>query len=169
MKQIIVVMIIILTVIIAISYINKVKLHTKAINQCVLMIENMEVLLLYNNLSVFDIFKILSENNTYYLLPFIKAIYDNMNKKSNDYVLSENNILEIKRNNYLNTDDKETIINFLSLLGKSDLNGQITNCKTYKEIFKKKLKEHELYDVRNCKTSGMMILAIGFLIVIIMI
>ncbi len=169
MKQTIVLLIIILTIIASFNYIKKIKLHTKAINQCVLMIENIEILLLYNNLSIQEIFKQLSNNKTYYLLAFLNKISENIDNKENEYFLSNDNITHIQNNSYLNNDDKEILINYLSLVGKSDLNGQIINCKTYKDIFKKKLKENELKELKDCKSSGMLILGVGFLIVIMLI
>ena len=169
MKQMIILFVIIITIITSFNYVKKIKLHTKAINQCVLMIENIEILLLYNNLSIKEIFKQLSNNNTYHLLTFINKINENMENKENEYFLSNNNINHIQNNCYLNNEDKETLINYFSLLGKSDLNGQIINCKTYKDIFKKKLKENELKEIKDCKSSGMLILGVGFLIVIMLI
>lgn len=162
-------LVIILTIIITLNYVKSIKLHTKAINQCVLMIENIEILLSYNNLSINEIFIVLSSNKTYYLLTFINKINDNLKANENNYFLNDENITHIKNNSYLNGDDKETLINFLSQLGKSDLNGQITNCRTYKDIFKKKLKENEIKEINDCKSSGMLILGIGFLIVIMVI
>lgn len=155
------------TVIISTNYIRKIKLHTKAINQFYLMIENIEILLSHNNINIEEIFKILSLNNNYNLLNFINKIYENMKNDKN--ILSESNILQIKNNKYFNNDEKETIINYFSLLGKSDLNGQIIHCRTYKEIFKKKLKESELKEKTECKSSGILIFGIGFLIVILII
>lgn len=162
-------LVIILTIMTTLNYIKRIKLHTKAVGQCVLMIENIEILLLYNNLSVKEIFKILSTNKTYYLLMFIKKINENMEVTENVNILNDDNITYIKNNDYLNNDDKETLINYFSVLGKSDLNGQIINCKTYKDIFNKKLKENEIKELKDCKSSGMLILGVGFLIVIMLI
>ena len=95
------------------------------------MIENIEILLHQHNIDTEEIFKILSMNNNYNLLTFIKPIYENMSIDKN--ILSNSNLLYIKNNKYFNEEEKELIINFFSLLGKSDLNGQLMNCKTYKE------------------------------------
>lgn len=151
------------------NYIKKIKLHTKAISQCVLMIENIEILLSYNNLSVNEIFRILSNNKTYYLLTFINKINENLLINENNYILNKCNMTSIRDNCYLNNEDKEIIINFLSMFGQSDLNGQLINCKTYKDIFKMRLKDNEIKELKDCKSSGMLILGIGFLIVIMVI
>ena len=162
-------MIIVLTILATINYVKKIKLHTKALNQCYLMIENIEILLKYNNLSIKEIFKILSSNKTYNLLTFLFKINENMQNSENDYFLNENNYIQIKNNSYLNNEDKETLLDYFSMLGKSDLNGQLIHCNTYKDIFKKKIKEIELKELKECKSSGILILGIGFLIVIMII
>lgn len=169
MKQMTIVLIITLTLLLTFNYIKRIKLHTKAINQCVLMIENIEILLQYNNLSINEIFRVLSSNKTYYLLTFISKIQNNLQICDNEYFLNKENQTYIKNNKYLNSDDKENLMSYFSVLGKSDLKGQIINCRTYKDIFKKKLKENENKELRDCRSSGLMILGIGFLIVIMVI
>ncbi len=164
MKQTLILLILITTIIFAVNYIRKIHLHTKALKQCCLLIENIEILLSYNNLSVNEIFRILSENKSYYLLSFINEVSKSIS--NNTYILYEENVKRIFDNKYLNKNEKESLIDFLSMLGKSDLNGQIINCKTYKEIFKKKLNDYEINEQKNCKTSGTLIVGIGFLIII---
>ncbi len=162
-------MIIALTIIIAINYVKKIKLHNKALSQCELFVENIGMLLSYNNLSVDEIFNSLINNQSYYLLSFIHEIHNNLRKNINSNVLSDENISHIKDNKYLDDEDKEIMINFFSLLGKSDLNGQIKNCKIFKDMFKKRLEENKLKELSECKSSGVLIVGIGFLIVIMLI
>lgn len=131
------------------------------------MIENIEILLHQHNIDTEEIFKILSMNNNYNLLTFIKPIYENMSFDKN--ILSKSNLSYIKNSKYFNEEEKEGIINFFSLLGKSDLNGQLINCKTYKELFKKRLKENEAKEMTECKNSSILVFGIGFLIVILII
>ena len=131
------------------------------------MIENIEILLHQHNIDTEEIFKILSMNNNYNLLTFIKPIYENMSIDKN--ILSNSNLLYIKNNKYFNEEEKELIINFFSLLGKSDLKGQLMNCKTYKELLKKRLKENETKELTECKNSSILVFGIGFLIVILII
>ena len=132
------------------------------------MIENIEILLLFNGLTIQNVFKILSENNSYNLLPFIKSISDNMESGVSKYILSDDNILLIDKSRYLKKDDKNNLLSFFSALGKSDLNGQITNCKTYKEIFKKRLDNIEKNELKQNKSIGVIIIGIGFLIVVLL-
>ena len=131
------------------------------------MIENIEILLHQHNIDTEEIFKILSMNNNYNLLTFIKPIYENMSIDKN--ILSNSNLFYIKNNKYFNEEEKELIFYFFSLFGKSDLNGQLMNCKTYKELLKKRLKENEAKELTECKNSSILVFGIGFLIVILII
>lgn len=167
MKTIIIITVITASAIISINYVNRIRQHTKAVSQLCLMIENIEIILHQHNIDTEEIFKNLSMNNNYNLLTFIKPIYENMSFDKN--ILSKSNRLYIKNNKYFNEEEKELIINFLSLLGKSDLNGQLMNCKTYKEILKKRLKENEAKELTECKNSSILVFGIGFLIVILII
>ncbi len=81
------------------------------------------------------------------------------------YILSDENVVLINKSRYLKKDDKNNLLNFFSALGKSDLNGQITNCKTYKELFKKRLENIEKNELKQSKSMSVMIMGIGFLIV----
>ncbi len=169
MKQIMIITIIILTIIFAINYVKKIKLHIKALNQCELMVENMEMLLSHSNLSIKEIFNSLSNNQSYYLLSFIPLININLQKNINSNILNNENICHIKNNKYLNNEDKEILINFFSMLGKSDLNGQISNCKMFKDTLKNRLEENKHKELSECKSSGVIIIGIGFFIVIMII
>lgn len=145
---------------------RKIKLHIKAVNQCVYMIENIEILLSYNNLSVNEIFANLSSNDSLNLLGFIDKINLNLSNEISSYVLSNNNKKYILANKYLNINDKENLIKFFSTFGKSDLNGQLINCKSYKEIFKKTVNNLEKNENKDCKSIGTIILGIGILLII---
>lgn len=150
------------------NYIRQCNCHQKAVNQCLTMIENIEILLSYNSLSTQEIFKILSQNDLYNLLTFIKLINNNMEFKENKYVLSNCNLEYINSNLYLKKDDKENLVNFFSLFGKSDLNGQIMNCRKYKDIFKKRLDYIEKNEIKECKSTSVLIISIGILIIILL-
>ena len=151
------------------NYIKQIKLHTKAVNQCFLMIENIEILLNYNCLSVSEIFNRLSESDVYLYLSFIKNINNNIKTGTSDYILSNENIKVIQDNLYLSKTDKDNLISYFSILGKSDLNGQIANCKTYKEIFKKILIDLEKEETSQCKCTGTLIIGAGILLIILII
>ena len=92
-------------------------MHIKAVNQCVHMVENIEILLSYNNLSVNEILNNLSSNNSLTLLDFIDRISSNLTNEISDYVLSEQNKNILLSNKYLDKNDKENLINFFSTFG----------------------------------------------------
>ncbi len=100
---------------------------------------------------------------------FLGHINDNIHKEHSGYILSEQNMEIIKKSKFLDVNDKENIINFFSVLGKSDLNGQISNCKTYKEIFNNTLKNLENNEQSDCKSTGTLIVCFGFFIIILII
>ncbi len=145
---------------------RRIKAHTKAVNQCILMIDNIEILLKYNNLSINEIIELLANNDSYNYLSFIKTLNENMLLGKSSYILSEDNTAAINKSIYLNRNDKDNIIGFFSVLGKSDLNGQISNCKTYKEIFNKTLKVLESKEQFECKSAGTLIIGVGLLFII---
>ena len=62
-----------------------------------------------------------------------------MKTKENKNILNDCNMNYINNNLYLKKEDKENLINYFSLFGKSDLNGQIINCRKYKAVFKNRL------------------------------
>ena len=55
------------------------------------------------------------------------------------------------------------------MLGKSDINGQILNCKMYKETFRKQLNVLEDKEQDRCKSISTIILGFGMLLAIIVI
>ena len=150
------------------NYIQQSKNHIKCLKQCVLMIENIEILLSFNKMTIQNIFKILSENETYSLLQFVKPIYKNMESGTDKYILGDVNISYINNNYYLKKDDKDNLKNFFNILGKSDLNCQISNCILYKEIFKKNIDDVEKTEMLQCKNFSILIIGIGFLISILL-
>ena len=132
------------------------------------MIETIEILLSYKNLSVNEIFSCLSKNNSLYLLDFIRKINSNISNDLYHYILSDENKKTIMSCKYISVTDKENIISFLEVFGKSDLNGQIINCKTYKDVFKKTLKKLEKTESADCKNMGTIILGTGLLLIILL-
>ena len=156
----------ILSILIATNYIRKVKLHIKAIEQCLLMIENIEILLSYKRLCVNEIFCELAKNDNLNLLNFIDKIYTNMTANHDNFILSHENRKYIISDNIIDKNDKENLISFFSTLGKSDLNGQLLNCKRYKEVFKNNLEKLEKTQHIDCKNKGTLIIGAGFLLVI---
>lgn len=149
--------------------VSKIKRHTLAVRQSILMIENTKILLEYNNLSVNEIFNSLSLTDNYNLLSFISNIkmkigmgidYDEAYKSA-----VENIVLTAD----YDSQDRGYMKGFLSMLGKSDISGQIVNCELYKEFFRKKLEILENEENNRCKTAAVCSLGVGVIIIILLI
>jgi hypothetical protein len=131
------------------------------------MIDNIEILLSYENLNTYEIFKKLHKSNLYGELNFISNIYVDYNTDNDNYILSNKIINCIDSSNSFDIQDKTNIKGFLSMLGKSDLNGQILNCRMYKEFFKNKLEKVEQSEHNRCKSTYTLISGIGILFIIV--
>jgi hypothetical protein len=84
-----------------------------------------------------------------------------------DYICN-NEIFDCVDSIYLfDKTDKDNIKFFLSMLGKTDFNGQIMNCKLYKKYFLDKLKLLEENENNKCKSISTIIAGIGLFITII--
>lgn len=154
-------------IVISLIYIKQIKNHTRAIRQCVLLVENIKILIEYRNLSIEEIFDNISASDNYDLLVFIKDLkrgidnqyYENLNK-----VLSTNSLL-----NYFDSEDIDYLKGFFSMLGRSDTNGQIMNCDLYKNLFEKKLLLLEGNENNRCKSTATLTMGLGMLFSIIVI
>ncbi len=146
-------------IVVVLISVKQIKRRTQAIRQCFFMIEKIEIYLGYQNASINEIFKSLSESKIYSELNFITIINMNIKNNVSDYVCSQNTLSSIDSLTLLDSTDKDNMKSFLSMLGKSDLEGQITNCKLYKEFFKNKLKCLEENENDKCKSIS--IIAIG--------
>ncbi len=154
-------------IVISLIYIKQIKNHTRAIRQCVLLVENIRILIEYRNLSIEEIFDNISASDNYDLLIFIKDLkrgidiqyYENLNK-----VFSTNSLL-----NYFDSEDIDYLKGFFSMLGRSDTNGQIMNCDLYKNLFEKKLLLLEGNENNRCKSTATLTMGLGMLFSIIVI
>lgn len=154
-------------IVISLIYIKQIKNHTRAIRQCVLLVENIKILIEYRNLSIEEIFDNISASDNYDLLVFIKDLkrgidiqyYENLNK-----VFSTNSLL-----NYFDSEDIDYLKGFFSMLGRSDTNGQIMNCDLYKNLFEKKLLLLEGNENNRCKSTATLTMGLGMLFSIIVI
>ena len=152
----------------AMNYIQQSKNHIKCLKQIVLMIENIEILLSFNNMTIQSIFKNLSANETYSLLGFIVPIYNNMVAGTDKYVLGDDNLSYLNNARYLKKEDKDNLKSFFNILGISDLKGQISNCILYKELFKRNIDDIEETEIIQCKSISILIIGIGSLISILL-
>ncbi len=148
---------------------KQIKSHTTAIRQCVLMIENIEIQVGYSNLKLSDLIMNLSNNSNFDNLSFINEIKNRMTDICDfNYICFE--IFSDKRvMAYFDSEDIELLKGFFSGFGKSDVNGQILNCKTYKEFFKNKLALLELQEKTKCKSQTAITVGLGLILSIVVI
>ena len=157
MKIVIIITIIGICFFITVCKTENIKKHTVAIRQCVMMIDNIEIMLNYHNSTIEKMIESLLLSNNYKLLSFLPHIYDSLSdNKFNAEVFTKNNL------DLFDNEDISFIKGFFSNLGKSDVQGQLSNCKLYKEFFKTKLAELEKSEKINCKTISVMVMGIGF-------
>lgn len=134
-----------------------------------MMLENIEILLEHKNISIDDIFRFLNHNDNYKCLKFIDFFYNSL-ACSNNYekIISEAfSNKEIKR--IFDNDDLNLLKGYFSILGKTDLQGQISNCRLYKEFFKQKLRLLESEENLKCKSTSTIIIGTGIMFIIFLI
>ena len=144
--------------------VRQIKNHTQAIKQSVLLVENIRMLIEYNNLSLKEIFENISKKDTYNLLEFLNTINYGIDDYNNtlDSVFSEKSFIA-----YLDKEDCENFKGFLSMLGKSDTDGQILNCNLYKNLFEKKYLQLENDEISRCKSTITLTMCFGMLFLIV--
>lgn len=149
--------------------IRQIKNHTLAVRQCVMMLENIEILLKHRNLSVDNIFEFLRKNESLNQLKFIDSVAEDFeHEKDYDKVLTKS-LATLDNTKYFDSADLELLKGYFSVIGKTDLSGQISNCRLYKEFFKQKLQKLENEENMKCKSAGTFILGTGVLLIIILI
>ncbi len=148
--------------------VRQIKNHTGAVGQSILMLESIEIMLEYRSLSVEEIFRSLSVTERFDLLLFIKEINRRLSAGEEYELLYKEVLNDIQMTANYDGEDRGYMSGFLSLLGKSDVYGQIANCKMYKELFKTKLKALQKNENEKCKTYAALILGVGIMISLIL-
>lgn len=134
-----------------------------------MMLENIEMLLEHRSLSVDAIFDFLQNSNNFTQLKFINT-FNNELLKEKDYEKVISKALESSENyKQFDKEDLELLKGYFSVMGKTDLSGQISNCRLYKEFFKQKLKKLEAEENMKCKSTGTFIVGAGVLVIIVLI
>ena len=132
------------------------------------MLENIEMLLEHRNLSIDAIFDYLKNNGNFKNLNFVEIFIDEMSRE-NDYEFAISKALSYEKSKNLDKADLELLKGYFSVMGKTDLQGQISNCRLYKEFFKQKLIRLEAEEHMKCKAIGTFIVGAGVLVIIILI
>ena len=146
-----------------ISYIRQIKNRTEALRQVYLMIDYIEICIKYQSTDLKEIFRRIYSSEKFFLLPFI----DDFKKTDFTVDFSEYNFHSVKTVNFFSPYSCELLNGFFSLLGKSDADGQILNCETYKEFFKSETYKAEQNEDRKIKTGSSLIFGIMLLMLII--
>ena len=152
--------IVVVSIVLALHSTEQIKKKTVFIRQCILMIENISIYLEYNSLSIKDIFYVLSNSNNYDLLVFLTPIYNKVSV-STDFNIAYQSLISNLKLGYIDSEDKSLLLGFFSLLGKSDIKGQLSNCNLYKTFFSKKLKVLEETQNEKCKVCFALYIGIG--------
>ena len=133
------------------------------------MVENIEIQISYSNLKLVDLISQLSDSSNYSNLLFLNEIkrkmtdFSDFNIVCND-VFNDKNIMAL-----FDAEDIELLKGFFGGFGKSDVNGQILNCKTYKEFFKQKLSLLESQEKTKCKSQTAVTVGLGLIFSIVII
>lgn len=134
-----------------------------------MMLENIEMLLTHRNLSIDKIFEFLNINDNFKKLKFIDFFIKEFSMQ-NDYDKALKASLTNQENaKCFDEEDLELLKGYFSVMGKTDLTGQISNCRLYKEFFKQKLQKLESEENIKCKSTGTFILGAGALVIIVLI
>lgn len=147
--------------------VKRIKKHTDAVRQSILMIENIEIMLKYKSLPVEEIFRSLSVSSNFGLLSFINEINRRLGMRI-EYESAYNDVFK-DISIPLDGEDRSYIKGFFSMLGKSDIDGQLANCSLYKELLKAKLISLERDEENRCKAMAVLIIGAGAAVSIIII
>lgn len=143
-------------------FIKQTKNHTLAVKQCIVLIENIKILIEYQGADVNNIFYQLSKSNNYNLLDFVLPL----SEKAEEIALYIKEKQDFKN---LDKEDSDNMKGFLSMLGKSDIAGQISNCELYKAFFQNKLDILEKNEKSKCKNISALTIGVGLILSILII
>lgn len=146
-----------------ISYIKQIKNRTEALRQVYLMIDYIEICIKYQSLDLKEIFQHIYNSEKFSLLSFLKD-FKRLNFSAD---FSEYNFRTVKNLNTFSPYSCELLSGFFSLLGKSDVDGQILNCETYKEFFKTESDKAFENEERKIKTGSSILFGAVLLLLII--
>lgn len=133
------------------------------------MLETIEIYLNYSNLDICALFSELSENNSYSNLHFIGYIFEKLKIGIDFDFAYKSSLKNSKLTRFLDKNDIDLLNSFYSVLGKSDIEGQISNCRLYKHFFNQKLTTLEKQEKAKCKTNFALSIGSGLIISILFI
>lgn len=133
---------------------NKLILKSKQIKKIIAFIEYIYTKISYSKLTISEIFESINQND-----------FDFLILKSFDFkkMCFENKKL------LLNNDEKKSLYDFISFLGKTDLNTQLEHCLIYKETFKKYLEKNEIENSKKIKMYPSLFVLLGLIVIILLV
>ena len=146
--------------------VKQIKNHTKSVMQLIILVENIKILIEFKSTSITEIFDIICNNESFNCLTFLSDIRFGVNDyhKTLEKVFSNKNLLYI-----FDCEDVEYMKGFFSMLGTSDVSGQVLNCDLYKKLFEKKYSQLSSNEKSKCRCIFTLTIGFGLLISIIMI
>ena len=139
-------------------------MHTIKIRQCVLMLENIEIYIKYSNYNIRELFNLLSSNKSIDKLDFVHIIFNRINTQDEFANICDSVFKDNKLISYFSLEEVDLLKGFFSCLGQTDMNGQISNCETYKELFKRRLDILEAQEKIKCKSQIAISLGLGLIL-----
>lgn len=149
--------------------VRQIKNHTEAVRQSILLIENIEIMLEYRSLTVAEIFYNLSLLPNFSLLSYIKEINRSLSMGLEYERTYSDAVCDLSLTRNYDSEDRNYMSGFLSMLGKSDVSGQLANCRMYKEFFKTKLRVLENDEDNRCRSLSAVIVGAGVMLSVIII
>ncbi len=134
-----------------------------------MMLENIEMLLEHRSLSVNGIFEYLQKSKNFTNLKFIDNFIEDISKEIDYENALENSFAKQEKLSFFDKEDLELLKGYFSVMGKTDLKGQISNCRLYKDFFRQKLQRLESEESMKCKSTGTFIVGAGVLVIIVLI
>ena len=146
--------------------VKQIKNHTKSVMQLIILVENIKILIEFKSTSITEIFDIICNNESFNCLTFLNDLKIGVNDyhETLEKVFSNKNLLYI-----FDCEDVEYMKGFFSMLGTSDVSGQVLNCDLYKKLFEKKYSQLSSNEKSKCKCILTLSIGFGLLISIIMI
>lgn len=146
--------------------VKQIKNHTKSVMQLIILVENIKILIEFKSMSITEIFDIICNNESFNCLTFLSDIRFGVNDyhKTLEKVFSNKNLLYI-----FDCEDVEYMKGFFSMLGTSDVSGQVLNCDLYKKLFEKKYSQLFSNEKSKCRCIFTLTIGFGLLISIIII
>lgn len=151
-------------ILVNISYIKQIKNRTEALRQVFLMIDYIEISIKYQSLDLKEIFQHIHNYEKFPLLSFIK----DFKRQGFAVDFANYNFHTFKNLNLFSPYSCNLLSGYFSMLGKSDVDGQILNCETYKEFFKQEIESSSESEERKIKTGSCLLFGIVFLMLIIL-